>query len=259
MTKEVGKLESMGERLRRLRENKNITQEQLGQVLNVKKSAISKYETNRVSMNIETIILLARYFSVPVTYLIESETDLIKMPGRIPLLGPVHTGSNLLAEENIEDFLDVPDYLSADFILKVSDEAMIGAGIMAGDLALCKIAPQPQTGQIIAVRKDTAEFFTEISLRYYLNQSGQPVLKSANPDHPDSFLQTDSITIIGKMVSLIRLEAPEYQTYTHYLTTHAKEEWMEVIETAADYGLSPQDILASVNLQAKLLKRLKTP
>jgi len=101
-------LESFGERLRRLRENKNLTQEQLGKILNVKKSAISKYETDKISMNIESIKLLARYFDVPLSYLIDVDIDSIRTSSKIPFLGRVHTGTNMLAVDNIESYLAIP-------------------------------------------------------------------------------------------------------------------------------------------------------
>ncbi|KUG03204.1 sos-response repressor and protease lexa [hydrocarbon metagenome] len=253
-------MESFGERLRRLRENKNLTQEQLGKILNVKKSAISKYETDKISMNIESIKLLARYFDVPLSYLIDVDIDSIRTSSKIPFLGRVHTGTNMLAVDNIESYLAIPEYLSADFVLKVSGDSMIGAGILNGDLALCRLSAKPQPGQIIAViQQNMTEEFSEIFLRYYFNEAGQPVLKSANPDYPDIDYQTNAYSSVGKLSAIIRLQTPDYEVYTEYLNIKNNEEWLGVIEAASEYGLSPQDILASVNIQAKILKKMKTP
>ncbi len=248
---------SFGERLRQLRENNNLTQEQLGKILNVKKSAISKYETDKISMNIESIKLLARHFDIPLSHLIDVETDSIKTSYELPILGRVHPDLPLLDNENIEEYLDVPKYLSADFVLKVSDDSMIGAGILHGDLAICRESEEPQSGQIIVVRRKTFGEYSEISLRFYFKEAKQPVLKSANPHYPDIDYQAEGYQPVGYLAAIIRRDAPDYETYTDYLTIKDQEEWLGVIETAAEYGLSPQDILSSVNVQAKILKRLK--
>src|SRR5438045_4546703 len=56
-----------------------------------------------------------------------------EMP-RLPLLGQIAAGGPLLADENIEDHVAVPERLSGDFILRVKGESMIEAGILDGDL-----------------------------------------------------------------------------------------------------------------------------
>jgi len=251
-------LGSFGERLRQLRENNNLTQEQLGKILNVKKSAISKYETDKISMNIDSIKLLARYFDVPTSHLIDLDPNSMKTSNKLPILSArVNTTQTLLAADNIEDYLDVPEYLVADFILKVSGDSMIGAGILDGDLAICRESAEPRSDQIIAARKDISGEYSEVSLMYYFDTSGQPILRSANPNYPDIDYHAEGYTSVGHLTALIRRYAPGYDIYTDYLTKKDNEEWTEVIETAAEYGLSPQDILSSVNIQAKILKRLR--
>ncbi len=253
---------SFGSRLRELRETKALRQEDLGRLFTVGKSAVSQWENDIRVPDINIIIKIARYFECSVDYLFGISDDRYYSSSsmvKLPLLGQVHKDLLLLDKNNIQDYLDVPVYLSADFILKISDDSMIGAGILEGDLALCRASAEPKPGQIIAVRENTAGQFVEISLRYYFKEAGKAVLKSANPYYPDIDYQANSCTAIGQLASLIRLDAPGYEIYTDYLTIKDEEEWMGVIEAASEYGLSPQDILASVNIQAKILKRLKTP
>src|SRR5699024_12669991 len=58
-----------GERIKKLRKEKGLTQEQLGNLLGVKKSAIAKYENNRVyNLKKDTIQKLSEIFEVPATY-----------------------------------------------------------------------------------------------------------------------------------------------------------------------------------------------
>ena len=62
--------ETLGERIKRLREGKNRTQEQVAAVLHLTRKVIGTYERNEREPNLETIILLARYFHVTTDYLL---------------------------------------------------------------------------------------------------------------------------------------------------------------------------------------------
>ena len=62
--------ESFGERLKRLRESKNKTQEQIALLLHLNRKAISSYEHNEREPSLETTVLLARYFHVSTDYLL---------------------------------------------------------------------------------------------------------------------------------------------------------------------------------------------
>ena len=57
-------------------------------------------------------------------------------PEALPLVGQIAAGGPLLAEENVEDYVELPDRLvggAADFLLRVTGDSMIDAGIHAGD------------------------------------------------------------------------------------------------------------------------------
>lgn len=66
---------SFGKRLRNLRENKGLTQEELGKIINQKKSNISKYENERLQPSMETINSFAEYFNVSIDYLFGRTDD----------------------------------------------------------------------------------------------------------------------------------------------------------------------------------------
>ena len=61
---------------------------------------------------------------------------------KLPLLGQIAAGGPLLAEENIEDELAVPEPLGrgADFLLRVKGESMVNAGILDGDMLVVQRA-----------------------------------------------------------------------------------------------------------------------
>ena len=68
--KDLHMTETLGERIKRLREGKNRTQEQVAAVLHLTRKAIGTYERNEREPNLDTIILLARYFHVTTDYLL---------------------------------------------------------------------------------------------------------------------------------------------------------------------------------------------
>src|SRR5690242_16961051 len=59
---------------------------------------------------------------------------------KLPLLGQIAAGGPLLAEQNIEDEIAVPETLQGDFLLRVRGDSMIEAGILDGDIVVVKRA-----------------------------------------------------------------------------------------------------------------------
>ena len=65
-------METIGERIKRLRKEKKLTQDQLGEILGVKKSAVAKWENGRTkNLKRDTIEAMAVYFGVRPSYILE--------------------------------------------------------------------------------------------------------------------------------------------------------------------------------------------
>lgn len=60
----------VGQRIKGLREDRNLTQEQLGKILNLNKTTISHYENDSRIPDIELLIQMANYFEVDLNYLL---------------------------------------------------------------------------------------------------------------------------------------------------------------------------------------------
>lgn len=71
---------------------------------------------------------------------------------RIPRLGSIACGEPILAEQNIEGYDAVPDYINCDFTLVCKGDSMIGARIHDGDIVCIKQQPEVENGQIAAVQ-----------------------------------------------------------------------------------------------------------
>ena len=75
----------------------------------------------------------------------------------VPLVGRVAAGDPILAEENIEDRIDLPAGFfrpQADYLLRVRGDSMIDAGILDGDLLAVHKTQQATNGQIVVARID---------------------------------------------------------------------------------------------------------
>jgi repressor LexA len=73
-------------------------------------------------------------------------------PGGLPLVGQVAAGSPVLAEENIEDYVAVPEIAGGDqgqFVLEVKGDSMINAGILGGDHVVVRKQDTAENGEIV--------------------------------------------------------------------------------------------------------------
>ena len=73
---------------------------------------------------------------------------------RIPMLGSIACGAPILAEEHIEDYVDIPKNIRADFALICKGDSMINARIFDGDTVYIRQQPSVETGEIAAVLID---------------------------------------------------------------------------------------------------------
>lgn len=206
---------TMGERIKALRIQHGLTQEELGQKVGVQKSAIYKYETGLVvNLKRSMIEKLALALGVKPTYLMglsDEETTippgfepLPKMVKR-PLVGSIACGEPITAEENIEDYVDVPENVQCDFCLRCKGDSMIDAGIHDGDLVYIHIQPEVENGQIAAVRIDG-----EATLKRVFWDEQQQVLQLApcNPSMPP-------MIFTGPVLNTVHVEGKAVG-YTHW-------------------------------------------
>lgn len=124
-------METMGERIKRLRQLKGITQEDLAKIVGLQRGAIAKYEIGIVeNMKQTTIKKMADYFGVKPSYLmcLEDKTDELGNPVvEVPILGTVKAGYNYLAQENWIGTTDISKKLAETgefFALKIHGDSM---------------------------------------------------------------------------------------------------------------------------------------
>lgn len=130
------------------------------------------------------------------------------LPGKlfypVKVLGTIQAGFPSPAEEENVDTISLDDWLienkESSFMLKVTGESMIDAGIMPGDMVIVHRGRQPKTGNIVIAEVDgqwTIKIFTRAGV-------GQPViLKPANKNFKPIFAK-DELRVAGVVTSVVR-------------------------------------------------------
>ena len=121
-------------------------------------------------------------------------------PG-LPLLGRISAGTGMLAEENIEDYVDVPDVIGSqdgDYILEVNGESMKNAGIMDGDYVIVHPTPVANNGEIVVAMLDEEE----ATVKRLFKESDHLRLQPEN-DEMDPIISKDA-EVIGKVIGVFR-------------------------------------------------------
>ena len=119
---------------------------------------------------------------------------------KLPLLGQIAAGAPLLAEQNVEDELAVPETLRGDFLLRVRGESMIEAGILDGDTVIIRRQEAADTGDIVVALIDDEE----ATLKRFRRRGASIALEPANTSYEVRILPPNRVRIQGKLVGLFR-------------------------------------------------------
>lgn len=160
---------TVGDRIRQVRQEQDVTQQELANYIGVSKQAVYKYENNIVT-NIPTdkVDAIAKRLKVSPAYLMGWEEQPTPAPAKkptippgfepmpkmrkVPLIGAIACGDPITAMQNREGEIDAPEDMRCDFALRCKGDSMIGAGIHDGDAVYINIQPEVENGEIAAVR-----------------------------------------------------------------------------------------------------------
>lgn len=121
----------------------------------------------------------------------------------VPLVGDVAAGTDVLAQENVEEVYPVPADLTGEgdlFMLRVRGESMIEAGILDGDLVVARAQPTAERGEIVVAGIPGEE----ATVKTYQRRDGKVVLQPANPALSEMVFDPDEVTIFGRVVTVMR-------------------------------------------------------
>ena len=120
---------------------------------------------------------------------------------KLPLLGNVACGEPILAQQNIEDYINCPENVDATFCLRCKGDSMIGARIHDGDIVYIHQQPTIENGEIAAVLIDN-----EATLKRVYRQADKVILQPENPAYPPLVFvreEINQIRILGKAVCFL--------------------------------------------------------
>lgn len=210
------------ENLKKLRKERNFTQEELAKALNVTKSRINMYERGEREPKFEMLEVIADYFNVDMNFLLgktnirnSSFLECKKLPDnliplskksmkKVPLVGTIACGTPILAEQNITEYIDMDNDIHADFALKCKGDSMINARIFDGDIVYIKITNQVENGEIAAVLID--DIVSEATLKRFYNDEERIRLCAENPVYKDMVFYNEkmnNVHILGKAVAFL--------------------------------------------------------
>jgi repressor LexA len=123
----------------------------------------------------------------------------------LPLVGQIAAGGPTLAEENVEDYVALPEQLvrgGADFVLRVKGDSMIEAGILDGDLVVVRKADTAVNGDIVVALAGDDEAADEATVKRYFRESGRVRLQPENAALEPIYAK--HVHILGKVVGVFR-------------------------------------------------------
>jgi repressor LexA len=120
-------------------------------------------------------------------------------PG-LPLVGQVAAGAPIVAEENIEEYIQTPEFAGGDagsYLLRVRGESMKDVGILEGDLVVVKPQDTAQDGEIVV-----ALVGEEATVKRFFRESDHIRLQPENSEM-EPIIATD-VQVLGRVVGLMR-------------------------------------------------------
>ena len=120
----------------------------------------------------------------------------------LPLVGSVAAGQPILAEDNIEELVDVPAFLRRDdddFVLRVQGDSMADAGIFNGDFIVVHQQDQAQNGEIVVARVGD-----EATTKRFYSEGRTVRLQPANENYEAIIVNADEVDLVGRVVGVLR-------------------------------------------------------
>lgn len=209
---------TVGDRIRQVRQEQDVTQQELADYIGVSKQAVYKYENNIVT-NIPTdkVDAIAKRLKVSPAYLMGWEEQPTPKPtspapippgfqpmpamDTVPLVGRIACGTPITAEQNVECMVCVPSKWHSTFTLTCKGDSM-EPRIHDGDLVAIRSQPEVENGEIAAVRIDG-----EATLKHVYLHDSFIELRPENPAFNSIILSREdmnNVVIEGKAVGLCR-------------------------------------------------------
>ena len=180
--------------------------------IKLEKNDLSQYVNGKVEPGQEKLTILGLALDVSEAWLMGYDVpmernlspqiaNIIPMPEmrKIPLLGNIACGAPILADDHIEEYIDIPKHVRADFALSCKGDSMINARIFNGDVVYIRQQETVDNGEIAAVLIDN-----EATLKRVRLYEDHISLEPENPQYRPIVLwgeEMNTVRILGKAVA----------------------------------------------------------
>jgi repressor LexA len=124
----------------------------------------------------------------------------------LPLVGQIAAGGPLLAEQNVEEHIAVPEPLSSgageEFLLRVRGDSMIEAGILEDDYVVVRRQQTARDGDIVVALAGADESADEATVKRFFREDGRVRLQPENARLEP--LYPEHVQVLGKVVGVFR-------------------------------------------------------
>lgn len=207
-------MENLATVLKRRRKELGLTLLQIAEEMNVSEATVQRWESGNIKMlRHERIAKLAQVLKVAPSSLMgweevqpELPSNIVPLPKmkKVPLVGQIACGTPILAEENIEEYIDLPSHIHADYALTCKGESMINIGIHTGDIVYIRQQEEVENGQVAAVMVGE----DEATLKRVYREDGVVQLVAENSTIPPKVYIGDAINqirVVGLAVAYTRI------------------------------------------------------
>ena len=126
----------------------------------------------------------------------------LRPPRPLPLVGQVAAGVPILAEENIEELVDVPAFMrrdDGDFVLRIEGDSMADAGILNGDYIIVHAQEQADNGAIVV-----ALVGDEATTKRFYREGAMVRLQPENELYEPIIVNAAEVQLVGTVVGVLR-------------------------------------------------------
>lgn len=209
---DLGNKKIFSKNLRRYMDSKDMNTMDLSKTLDVAYTTVADWVKGNSYPRIDKIEMMANYFNIEKSDLIEDKRNLSEIPGikvikeiiTVPLLGEIACGEPIFCQENYDNLFQWDAELGRpNFMLKARGDSMIDAGINDGDLIFFRKTPEVENGKIAAVIIDN-----ETTLKRFYKKDNQIILQPENKAYSPIIINEEdcvNIRILGEMIGMYTL------------------------------------------------------
>lgn len=204
---------SFSNNIRFLRKQRNLTQEELAEMVGYKSfTTIQKWETGDSEPNMGVLRQLADIFHLSISELVETDLEskatsrplpsniILPSAHKLPIMGTICAGDGVVCEDDYQGAFIVDIDVKADYCLKVHGDSMVGANIYDGDIVFISKSYDFVQDQIYAIERLD---YNEASLKRVTQDGDTLILNPCNPEYHAMVTDYEEVRIIGRCVGVL--------------------------------------------------------